>query len=130
MVSLQFSVALPLFSATRQDPLIDASRKELHRLESERSDMLRNHTQVLDSELADYEVISRQLTRLREIRLPLARQKVDFQLAGYQSNKADLTAVLSARRELIDTRMMEIDLQSRRDAAAARIYLGYEESAL
>jgi len=129
MVSLQFTLALPLFAATRQDPLIDASRKEMHRLEAERADMLRDHTEALEGELADYEVMSRQLTRIHDIRLPLARQKVDYQLASYRSNKADLTAVLSARRELIDTRMMEIDLQERRDAAAARIYLGYVEGA-
>jgi outer membrane protein TolC len=82
---------------------------------------------VLEGELGDYAVLTRQLDRVREIRLPLARQKLDFLLAGYQVNKADLTAVLSARRELIDTRIVEIDLQNQRDVAAARIYLGYVE---
>lgn len=129
MVSVQFTLALPVFAATRQDPLVDASRKEMHRLEAERSDMLRNHTEVLEGELGDYTVLTRQLARVREIRLPLARQKVDFLLAGYRANKADLTAVLSARRELIDTRMVEINLQNQRDVAAARIHLGYVETA-
>jgi outer membrane protein TolC len=129
MVSLQFTLALPFFAATRQDPLIDASRKELHRLEAERVDLLRMHTEGLETELADYTTLSRQLARVRDVRLPLVRQKVDYQLAGYQSNKADLTAVLAARRELIETRMTEIDLQKQRDVAAARIYLNYEEGA-
>lgn len=129
MVSLQFTLALPVFAATRQDPLIDASRKEMHRLEAERSDMLSTHTEVLEGELSDYAVLTRQLARVREIRLPLAQQKVDFLLAGYQVNKADLSAVLSARRELIDTRLVEIELQNQRDVAAARIYLGYVEPA-
>jgi outer membrane protein, heavy metal efflux system len=129
MVSLQFSVALPIFAGTRQNPLIEASRKSLQRLEAERIDMLRDHTQRLEGELADYSLLSRQLSRLRDTRLPLARRKVDLQMASYQANKADLAAVLSARRDWIETRLTEIDLAGQLAAAAARIQIGYEETA-
>src|SRR5262249_41634726 len=41
MVSLQFTLDLPLFPKTRQDPQIQAKRQQLTRVESERDAMLR-----------------------------------------------------------------------------------------
>jgi cobalt-zinc-cadmium efflux system outer membrane protein len=127
MVSLQFTLSLPLFSSSRQDPLISAKHQELRRLELERSDMLRDHTESLEGELADYSTLTNQLARIQDTRLPLARQKVAYQLASYQGGKADLTTVISARRELIDMQLMQLDLQSKQDAAAARFYFSYLE---
>jgi outer membrane protein TolC len=129
MVSLQFSVSLPLFSANRQDPLISAKRLEQRRLEAERTDMLREHTAALEAELADYAALNSQLARLQDTRIPLAQQKIAYQMASYQGGKADLTAVLVARRELIDAQLMQLDLQNRRDGAAATIFYSYLESA-
>lgn len=125
MVSLEFTIGLPIFSKTRQDPQIAAKRQELARVESERGAMFRDHTQELETDLAEYDAMSRQLTRLREVHLPLAREKVEAQFASYRSGKGDLTAVLAARRELIDARLKEIQLESRRVAAAAKLYFFY-----
>jgi outer membrane protein TolC len=129
MVSLQFVVSLPLFSVSRQDPLISAKHQELRRLESERSDMLRDHTEALEGELADYAALTNQLARLQGTHLPLAHQKVDYQMASYQGGIADLTTVITARRELVDAQLMQLDLQNRREAAAAKIYFSYLEPA-
>lgn len=129
MVSLQFTVSLPIFSSTRQDPLIGAKHQELRRLEAERQDMVRTHTEALEAELADLAAVESQLNRLNGTRLPLARQKVDFQLASYRGGKGDLAAVLGARREVVDAQLMQLDLQGRRDAAAAKIYFSYQEFA-
>jgi len=130
MVSLQFTVSLPLFSSSRQDPVIRAKHLERGRLEAERTDMLREHTAALEAELADYAALNSQLARLQDTRLPLAQQKVAYQLASYQGGKADLTAVLVARRELIDAQLMQLDVQNRRDTAAATIYYSYLEPTL
>jgi outer membrane protein TolC len=129
MVSLQFTVSLPIFGSSRQDLLISAKHQELRRLEAERLDMVRDHTEALEAELADLAALDNQLARLTSTRLPLAHQKVDYQLASYQGGKGDLAAVLSARRELIDAQLMQVDLQARRNAAAAKIYFSYEELA-
>jgi outer membrane protein, heavy metal efflux system len=125
MVSLQFTVDLPLFTRTRQDPQIQARRQELTRVESERDAMLRDHTQELDAELAEYEVTTRQLARLREAHLPLAQQKVDYQFASYRAGKADVGSVLTARRELIEQRLREIELEGKHAATAAKLYFFY-----
>jgi cobalt-zinc-cadmium efflux system outer membrane protein len=125
MVSLQFTLDLPLFARTRQDPQIAAKRQELNRVESQRDAMLRDHTEELDAELAEYEMTTRQLARLREAHLPLAQQKVDYQFASYRAGKADLTAVLNARRELIDERLKDIELDGKRAATVAKLYFFY-----
>ncbi len=125
MVTLQFTLDLPLFAKTRQDPIIQAKRQELDRVESERDAMLRDHTQELEGDLAEYDVVTRQLSRLREVHLQLAREKVDYQFASYRAGKADLTSVLVARRELIEQRLKEIELEQKRAAFAARLYYFY-----
>jgi outer membrane protein TolC len=125
MVTLQFTLDLPVFPENRQNPLIAARRQELDRVEAQRDAMLRDHTQELDAALAEYEVSTRQLARLREVHLPLARQKVDYQFASYRGGKADLTAVLTARRELIDVRLKEIELESQQAATVAKLYFFY-----
>jgi outer membrane protein TolC len=125
MVTLQFTLGLPIFSRTRHDPQIAAKRQELARVESERDAMLRDHTEELEANLAEYDVVTRQLARAREVRLPLAREKVDYQFASYRAGKGDLSAVLAARRELIDERLKEIELESKRAAAGAKLYYFY-----
>jgi cobalt-zinc-cadmium efflux system outer membrane protein len=125
MVSLQFTLDLPLFTKTRQDPQIQAKRQELTRVETQRDVMLRDHTQELEAALAEYDVVVRQLTRLRDVHLPLAREKVDYQFASYRAGKADLTSVLAARRELIDQRLRQIELQSKHARTAASLYYFY-----
>jgi cobalt-zinc-cadmium efflux system outer membrane protein len=125
MVSLEVTIGLPFFAGSRQDPLIAAKRQDLSRIESERDAMLRDHTQELEATLAEYEVRTRQLARLREVRLPLAQQKVDYQFASYRAGKADLSIVLTARRELIDERMTELELEGQRETTLARLYYFY-----
>ncbi len=130
MVSLQFTLELPLFTKTRQDPQIAAQRQELARVEAQREAMLRDHTQALDTELAEYDVATRQLARLREVHLPLAQQKVDYQFASYRAGKADLSPVLAARRELIDVKLREVELEGRRAATVAKLYFFYGDGAV
>ena len=125
MVSLQFTLDLPLFTKNRQDPQIHARREELSRVESERDAMFRDHTQELAGDLAEYDVVSRQLARLRDTRLTLAHQKADYAFAGYRGGKGDLTSVLAARRELIDVRLKQIDLEAKKAFAAAKLYYFY-----
>jgi outer membrane protein, heavy metal efflux system len=125
MVSLQFTVDLPLFARTRQDPQIQAKSQALTRVEMERDAMLRDHTQELEGALAEYEVVSRQLSRLRTAHLPLAREKVESQFTSYRTGTVELTRVLTARRELIDQRLKEIELEGTRAVAAAKLYYFY-----
>jgi outer membrane protein TolC len=129
MVSLQVSVSLPLFPGGRQDPLIGAKHQTLRRIEAERSDMLRDHTEALEGELADYAALQRQLDRSQDTHLTLATQKAEYLFASYQGGRSDLATALAARRELIATQLLQLDLRNRRDALAAQIYFSYLDSA-
>ncbi len=129
MVSLQFTVGLPLFARTRQEPAIESRRQALNRVEAERDAMLREHTTDLEADLVEYDTVSRQLARMQELRLPLARQKVDYQFASYRGGKGDLGAVLGARRELIELELRQLELQGQRAAVAARLHFIYGEGA-
>lgn len=127
MASVQVTFDLPFFTKTRQDPQIAARREELVRIDAEREAMLRDHTAELESELANYTLLSRQLDRVSQTWLPLAQEKVELQLAGYRVGKSDIAAVLAARRELIDLRLKRIEIEGQRAAVAATVYFAYGE---
>ncbi|WP_231602474.1 TolC family protein [Herbaspirillum chlorophenolicum] len=125
MVSVQFTFDIPVSPSTRQDPRIAAKQQELYRIDADREAMLRDHTNELENDLADYQSLTRQLERANQTALPLAQQKVDLQYAGYRAGKSDLTAVLAARREIIDQRLKIIDMEAQRAAVAAQLYFAY-----
>lgn len=128
MASLQFSVDLPLFSKTRQDPQIAAKNQELERVAAERETMFRQHTEELEGMLAERSALARQIARLDGEWLPLSRQKIELTTAGYRSGQEPLTSVLDARKSLIDTRMRRIDLEDRlAEVEAGLRYLATEK---
>lgn len=130
MVSLQFKFDLPVFPNDRQIPHIEAKRHELEKLDAERQAMLREHVAELEVDLAQYTRLGRQLSRIQNTRLPLANQKVALQLASYRAGKADLANVLAARRELIEIRLQQLDLQSQYAVLAAKLTFSYGDNTL
>jgi cobalt-zinc-cadmium efflux system outer membrane protein len=128
MVSVQLSWDLPLFPDSRQNPKIAAKQAELSQLEAEREALSREHTQQLENELADYERLNRAVSRNQESLLPLAREKVELSMASYRAGTGDLNAVVAARRELIEARLKQIDVEEQRALTSARLYFAYGES--
>ncbi|PIB58420.1 TolC family protein [Pseudomonas sp. 2822-17] len=129
MVSVQFSWDLPLFPDSRQNPKIAAKHAELNQLEAEREVLSREHTQQLEDELADYERLNRAVHRAQTSLLPLAKEKVELTMASYRAGKGDLNSVVAARRELIEARLKQIDVEEQRALTSARLYFAYGESA-
>ena len=128
MVSVQFSWDLPLFPDSRQNPKIAAKHAELNQLEAEREALSRKHTQQLEDELADYERLNRAVRRTLDSLLPLAKEKVELSMASYRAGKGDLSSVVAARRELIEARLKQIDVEEQRALTSARLYFAYGES--
>ncbi|MDR8387545.1 TolC family protein [Pseudomonas sp. JL2] len=129
MVSVQFSWDLPLFPDSRQNPKIAAKHAELNQLEAEREALSREHTQQLEDQLADYDRLNRAVHRTEDSLLPLAKEKVALSMASYRSGKGDLNSVVAARRELIEARLKQIDVEEQRALTSARLYFAYGESA-
>ncbi len=128
MVNLQVSFDLPLFTSTRQNPRIAARHAELNQLEAEREALERQFAEQLDNELAELERLQRALTRTREVLLPLARERSELSLADYRAGRGELETLLAARRELIETRLKEIDLEGQQAIAASRLYFAYGDA--
>lgn len=121
MVSLQLSFDLPWQKDRRQLPAIKAKQREAERIEAEREDLLRRRAQEQDEQVAELGALDRQLERLNGAGLRLARERVELAMAGYQSGKADLGAVLSVRRELLEARLRVLELEAQRADLRARL---------
>ncbi|POA35605.1 MULTISPECIES: TolC family protein [unclassified Pseudomonas] len=128
MVSVQFSFDLPLFPSSRQNPKIAAKHAELNQLEAEREATVREHTEQLEESLAEYERLNRAARRSQESLVPLAKEKVGLTMASYRAGKGDLAAVIAARRELIEARLKQIDVEEQRALSNARLYFNYGET--
>lgn len=129
MLSVQFSIDLPIFPGSRQDPKIAAQYAQVARLEAEREALEREYAQAQHSDLGEYARLSRAVRRSEELLLPLAEEKVTLSLAGYRAGSGALADVLAARRELIDARLRQIDLQGQRAQVGSALYFTYGESA-
>lgn len=121
MVSLQLTFDLPWQKDRRQTPMIEAKQREMDRLEAEQEDVERRHLQELDDSAAELQALSSQIERLRNAGLRLAQSRAEFALSNYQTAKGDLSAVLSARAQVLETRMRLIDLGAQRDSLVARL---------
>lgn len=66
--------------------------------------------------------------RTQDSLLPLAKEKVELSMASYRSGKGDLSSVVAARRELIEARLKQIDVEEQRALTSARLYFAYGES--
>jgi outer membrane protein TolC len=50
-------------------------------------------------------------------------------MASYRAGKGDLSSVVAARRELIEARLKQVDVEEQRALTSARLYFAYGESA-
>lgn len=128
MVSVEFSWDLPLFPGSRQNPGIAAKHAELNQLEAEREALTRERTQQLEADLADYERLNRAVSRSQETLVPLAKEKVALSMVSYRAGKGDLASVIAARRELVEARLKQIDVEEQRALTNARLYFNYGDN--
>ena len=121
MVSFQFTFELPWQRSQRQLPQLAAKQKEAQRVEAERDETMRRHQEEIDMQLAELAPLDRQHARLAGSGLPLATERVDLALAGYQAGRGDLGAVLAARRDAVEIRLKLIELDAQRAALRVRL---------
>lgn len=127
MLSVQFTFDLPLFPGSRQDPGIAARHAELNQLEAEREALSRAHAEQLEADLAEYQRLDRAVRRSQDSRLPLAREKVELTTASYRAGTGELDAVIAARRDLLEARLEQLDLEGQRALTSAGLYFTYGE---
>jgi len=121
MMSFQLVFDLPWDRERRQQPQLIAKQREAARIEAERADTLRRHGEEIDAQLAELKALDAQHTRLERQALALNTERVTLTLASYQAGRGDLGAVLTARREAVETRLRLIDLDAQRAALRVRL---------
>ena len=121
MVSFQVTFDLPWQQERRQEPQIKAKQLEQQRLEAEQEDVTRRHLQELEDSASELGALSSQIVRLQSAGMGLAQGRAELALANYQSAKGDLSAVLAARAQVLETRWRLIELQAQRDTVIARL---------
>ena len=124
MVSLQFRVGLPLFSGSRQDPLIAARYAEARQIEAEREAELRMHAAEVESRVAAWEAARARIDLLERERLRLARQRSQAALASFTAGRLPLTSLLDAHTAEIKLQRDYAELL--RDLGSAWAYLRYQ----
>ena len=123
-------VELPVFSKRRSGPLVQAALAEQNRIIADQEVQYREHLTMLDDGLSDLDALDQQIRRAMQISIPLAKQKVNLQLASYQAGKTNLTNVIAARQSLLEQRLRLIDLQQQQAVTKAQLYFAFEEPTL
>ena len=127
MVSVQLVFDLPIAQSRRQDPQIYAKRKEIERIDAERADAARRSAEEVERQLAGIANLEQKLARARSTLIPLIEQRVVLLLASYEAGRADLAAVLAARRDRAEQSLRLIELENELASARAKLAFLFEE---
>lgn len=104
LVSLEFSIDLPLFPGNRQDRGIAARQADYEATRDAHEDARRTQLQQLQTDLAQWNGLKRRVARDEEELLPLARDRSRIALAAYRGG-GEIQPWLSARRDEIETQI-------------------------
>lgn len=101
MLTLEFSVQLPLFTVNRQDRGIAARRADLDAVVAAHQEARRAQLEAVRRGLAEWKGLNRQVVRKEREMLPLARDRAETALAGYRGG-GELQPWLEARRDELE----------------------------
>jgi outer membrane protein TolC len=125
MVMVQATVSLPLFAATRQDPVIAARAETASGVRLQREAARRELLAALEASLADHAMHHDRLHRAVETLVPLARRRAELETASYAAGTASLSDVLQAELGLAEAVTDALDRAADVARDGARIVLTY-----
>jgi outer membrane protein TolC len=126
MMMAKVGIALPLFSASRQDPRIAAARSRLVGVEAEHALRKAEFNRQREELLAEEAALDAMLKRLTQETLPLLERGIALTEAAYSGGKGSAVGLIEAREKRIDAQMRALDLESERAAARARLHFLHE----
>lgn len=101
MLTIEFSIGLPLWTRTRQDRGVAARRAERDAVVAEHEDARRLQVEAVRRALAEWQGLKRQVARKEQQALPLAHDRAQVALAAYRGGGA-LQPWLDARRDALE----------------------------
>ena len=125
LVTLMVGVDLPLFAGNRQDRSSAAALERLTAATAQRDDGLRAATATVTAGYRDWQAGTERLRYYDEALLPPGAQRVTAALAAYRSGRGALAELLEARRSLLETELMRVELATQ--VARDRLQLQYFE---
>ena len=125
MAMLEVRVDLPVFTHSRQTPVIASKQALRTALAAEREASERKHAAMLELEVSEYHRLQQADRRFNDVLLPLADEKVALALASWRSGTGTLPGVIGARRERIATRLKAIANRGALQQKAAQLYYSY-----
>jgi len=128
MVTLMFSIDLPIAPGKRQDRDIAARVAELGEAEAMAEEARRMHEAEVRTALADWDAAVARLGRYDTRVLPLARDRASAALAAYRGGSGSLAGVIEASRAETEAQLARLGAEAERARAWARLaYLTPEE---
>ncbi|AHJ74775.1 TolC family protein [Kosakonia sacchari] len=105
MAGVMFTVDLPLFQSHRQDKDHAADVSRTMQANDQLALAERDHAAQLHSLIAEYNAAQTLWMRQRDEVLPLVRLRATLLAAQYRSGQSDLSALLEARRNVLDSEL-------------------------
>ena len=121
MLTVMFSIDLPIDKAKRQDRDVAARASLLERARSESEEARRIHEADVRAMISDWEIAGQRTRRFETVLLPLARERTELALAAYRGGRGDLASVLEARRAEVETQLGLLGTELERARAWARL---------
>ncbi len=129
MVTVMFSIDLPLAAGRRQDRDIAARLREVDQTEAMAEEARRMHEAEVRSTLADWDAAVARLERYDASILPLARDRAQAALAAYRGGTGSLAMVIEASRGETEAELARLGAEGERARAWAKLaYLLPEEA--
>lgn len=125
MVTIQFSMDLPLAKRDRQDRGVAARAAQVERAQAMRDDHLRVLRAELGGVYAEWESVRSRLQLVAGEHLPDAQHRVEAALAAYRSSRGEMSAVLEARRAELEAQLLQVELETQ--LARLRLQIAYYE---
>jgi outer membrane protein TolC len=105
MLTLMFSVDLPIAPANRQDREVAASLAQVERARAQLEEARRVYAAQVRGLAVDWEAWNKRVQRFEQLLVPLARERAEVALASYRGGKGELMAVIEARKAEAETRL-------------------------
>ena len=111
MVSINFSVPLQWAQSNRQDREQASKQATVELLHAQREEAARGLLADIQAMLQAWPSNRARIARFGSAQIPLANERIQAALAAYRGGAGALTAVLEARRMVLDTRLERIRLE-------------------
>ena len=112
MVSVGVSIPWQWNQKNRQDRELAAKRAMADQARAEREEMLRAHVVETRAMLVEWQTNRERLVRYTRELIPLAQERTQAMLAAYRGGKTMLGDVLAARRNELDVRLAQLQLEA------------------